>query len=615
MLRRPTPQEGRPQTAAAAESRSRLILAALLLAAACAGPGSRFEGGALARGAVVSEHPLATRVGVEVLEHGGNAADAAVATALALAVVYPQAGNLGGGGFALCFSPKGETLALDFRETAPAGAQPERYLDPDGRFVPERSVSGALAVGVPGSPGGLYQLYRRFGSGRLTFRELAAPAIRLAREGFPVDPWLARDLAATAVQDKMSAAAREVFFPDGEPLRRGARLCQPDLARTLERYAQEGPDAIYRGPIAQAIVRAVLSAPVPGLGPPPPEAFSSQDLADYRAIERKVLRGWFRGNEVLAMPPPSSGGVALLQVLGMLDGLPLEAERERGVGAGDGEPVGERMLHWWIEAMRLAFADRAAHLGDPDHYDVPVDELLSAPWIAARRVSIGERAQPDVGAWFAPPAESAQTTHVSVLDRAGGAVSLTTTLNATFGSGIMVEGAGFLLNNELDDFAIQAGAPNMFGLVGSEANALAPSKRPLSSMSPAIVLGPDRKVRLVAGSPGGPRIITAVIQVVLRVLVMGQDLRDAMRAPRLHQQWSPPATRFEATARFRWERATLAALRGRGHEIVPDERTFGSVQAILIDASGRTTAFSDPRRGGAAGLEGLPVDLPARPPR
>ncbi|MDP6762423.1 MAG: gamma-glutamyltransferase [Planctomycetota bacterium] len=584
------------------------LAAGLLLA--CAGPGESPRGVLLEEGAVVSEHPLATAVGLEVLGRGGNAADAAVATALALAVCLPQAGNLGGGGFAVHVAPSGEAWALDFRETAPSSADPAHYLDEAGEHVPARSISGALAIGIPGSPHGLFELHRRRGSGRLAFAELVAPAIRLAREGFPVDPWLARDLARPRVLEKMNAAARAVFYPGGAPLAAGERLVQPDLARTLERYAREGPDGFYRGSVAAAVVREVLRTPVPGAGLPAPGTLTPEDLSTYRSVERPALRGRFRGHELVTMPPPSSGGPVVLSVLGVLDGLPLEGELD----PESGDP-GERAVHWWIEAMRQAFADRARHMGDPDFYPVPTDALLSPGWIAARRVAIGERADPQVAPWEpSVPAESEQTTHLSVVDRAGGALAMTTTLNASFGCGAMVQGCGFLLNNELDDFAISAGAPNMFGLVGSAANAIRPGKRPLSSMSPTVVLGPDGRVRLVLGSPGGPRIITATLQVLLRTLVGGQELWTAVRSPRLHQQWSPPRTLFEATAGFTWDAGLVEALVERGHPVQAVDRRFGSVQAIWVD--GRTvTACSDPRRGGAGGTEGAGLARPARPPR
>ena len=576
------------------------------------------------RGAVVSEHPLATRAGLAILEDGGNAADAAVATALVLAVVYPQAGNLGGGGFAVWVPREGEPSTLDFREVAPAGYVPELYQDAAGEVVPERSLSTPLAVGVPGTPAGLYELYRRYGSKAqgLTFADLCKPAIRLATEGFTVDAWLARDLRASKSRARLEAdpGARMVFYPGGAPLAEGQLLKQPRLASTLERFARGGPKAFYGGPIAEAIVQSLRAADERAGIVAGSHSMTLEDLAEYRVLERRPLVGRFRGYEVISMGPPSSGGLVLLQVLAVLNGFPLDAERiaaQQAFALGDDPSATEygvspRRVHWWIEALRMAFADRAQHLGDPDKYAVPVSSLLSAGWVAQRRVSIGERARPEVAPWAPdPPPESDQTTHLSVLDADGNAVSLTTTLNTSFGSGIMVAVAGFLLNNELDDFSIQAGTPNVYGLVGGEANQLAPGKRPLSSMTPTVVRRSDGAVSLVIGAPGGPRIITAVLQVVLRVLVLGQDLEGAIRAPRMHQQWRPRETIFEEG----WPLALIEALGNRhGQETrtIPNGR-FGSVQGILVEPGGKVQAFSDARRGGVGGLQGEPLPQAARP--
>lgn len=598
---------------AAGRAAATWALGLALLCPGCAGPSTRFEGPALERGAVVSEHPLATAVGLDVLERGGNAADAAVATALALAVVYPQAGNLGGGGFALWADADGGELALDFREVAPADADPTLYLDDAGAFVSERSLRGPLAVGVPGSPRGLHELWRRQGSGRFTWSDLVQPALRLARDGFEVDPWLARDLRREAVRARMNAAAQAVFYPGGEALAEGSRLVQRDLAGTLARLAAEGPRGFYRGGVAEALVDELRRAEAPGLGRLERGLVTLEDLAAYEVLPREPLIGEFLGQEFVCMPPPSSGGLVILQVLGILEGLPLDSERRAAKAAGIPDGLDERQLHWWIEALRLAFADRAEHMGDPDFHDVPTAALLSPEWIASRRVSIGERAHTDVAPWAPPVPESSETTHLSVLDREGNAVSMTTTLNGLFGSGLYVRGGGFFLNNELDDFAILAGAPNQFGLVGKEANALRPRKRPLSSMSPTLVRGPGGRVRLVVGSPGGPRIITATLQVILRVLVLEETLGEAVRSPRLHQQWSPVETLFEAEVGGGWDPALLEALRERGHPLEVVDRKFGSVQAILVRPDGEVRAASDPRRGGAAGLEGLGISAPARP--
>lgn len=555
-------------------------------------------------GMVVCEHPLAAKVGVGVLERGGNAADAAVATAFALAVVYPQAGNLGGGGFALWVPHSGEPRALDFRETAPSDADARRYFDAQGGALPARLLTGPLAVGVPGSPAGLHELHRLCGSGRFEFATLIEPAIELARSGFTVDDLLAADLRAASTRERMSQnpGASALFQPKGEPLRAGARLVQRELAATLERLARSGPDAFYRGEIAREIVAELeLAAQRERAGDPSLDGgwIRSADLAGYAPKWREPLRGWFRGQEVITMPPPSSGGAILLQVLGLLDGFPLDAERRDALArgrAGEHEPSGlnARAAHWWIEALRTAFAARASVMGDPDFVEVPLAELLSSTALARRRVAIGERYR---AAPVEPVArEGENTTHLSVIDESGNALSLTTTLNSTFGSGMLVRGAGFLLNNELDDFALGGPLANQFGLVGGTANAIEPRKRPLSSMTPTVVRRGGHTVSYVLGSPGGPRIPTAVLAVFLRTLVYGQTLEDAVSAPRFHQQWSPIATEFEPG----WPAPLLEDLRRREQPIQVVERRWASVQAIKIGADRSVTGVSDPRRGGVA---------------
>ena len=596
------------------------------------------------QGAVVSEHPLATKAGLLALEAGGNAADAAVATALALAVVYPQAGNLGGGGFAIWSAPGEPPESLDFREMAPSAYTADLYLDSAGDVVRSRSLATPLAVGVPGSPLGLFELYRKHGSKRLSFARLCEGAIRLAEDGFTVDSWLASTLERSDISVLLRAdpGGAALFYPDGKALKAGDRLVQPTLAKTLRIYAASGPEGFYKGAVSRAILEDLKDADDRAGRVAGSALLSADDLLSYKTHWRKPLVGAFRGLQVIGMGPPSSGGTALLQVLGMLDGLPLDAERldtlkriDLGLDAApatgrigkvrDEEaalsegrqveapvPVGisARSVHWWIEAMRCAFADRAAHLGDPGQMTVSVDQLLDPSWIAERRVSIGEQADTTVGAWLPPiPSGSSETTHISVVDRDGNAVSMTTTLNGSFGSGIYVDGAGFLLNNELDDFSIQAGTPNAYGLVGAEANQLRPGLRPLSSMCPVIVRGDGGVVELVLGSPGGPRIITAVIQVLLRVLVYEQSLVEAVRAPRVHQQWRPMETRLEAG----WDPSLLKWLdEVHGQPLLPpDGRFFGSVQAVRVHRSGQVEAYSDPRRGGSGGLEGGDVSPPA----
>ena len=571
----------------------RVALALVLLATGCIG-GPQFDEGGLfpppRSGMVVCEQPLATEIGVAILERGGNAADAAVAVALALAVVLPQAGNLGGGGFAVwvAHDPAEEPRFLDFRETAPAACVPELFLDAQGNPVPERSLELGPGVGVPGSPAGLFAFQSELG--RLPFAEVAAPAIRLAREGFEVDAFLAAELEQERAKLARHPGAVEVFFRDGRPLRAGERLVQPDLARTLETVAGAGPAGFYRGDVAARLVREL--AQVEGV-------MSAADLREYQARWRPPLRGWFRGLEIVTAPPPSSGGVALLEILAMLDGFPLDEERVRVRAEEPENAVGlsGRALHWWIEAMRLAFADRAEHLGDPDFHAVPVERLLAPEHVTALRVSIGELANPRVrSAPLAPVTREGQdTTHLSVLDADGNAVSLTTTLNTSFGSGIVARGTGVLLNDELDDFSIRAGTPNSFGLVGGSANQLAPGKRPLSSMTPVVVRDGGQVVKYVLGSPGGPRIITSVLGVLLRVIVYEEELPLAVAAPRLHQQWSPVRTRLEPG----WDALTRQALLDREHELEDDE-AWGSVQAIAVDIGGEPVGVSDPRSGGKA---------------
>ncbi|MBK7644214.1 MAG: gamma-glutamyltransferase [Planctomycetes bacterium] len=573
------------------------------------------------QGAVASEHPLATQAGLAVLDSGGNAADAAVAMALVLAVVHPQAGNLGGGGFALWVPHKGKPDALDFRECAPRAADTARYLV-EGKPVAARSREGALSVAVPGTPAGLETLLAQHGSKRFTLAELARPALKLAREGFSVDPWLAGDLRRKGVAERMNPAARELFFPGGTPLATGALFVQKDLAETLRVFAERGASGFYRGRVAEALVGELARTPIPESELSGEGWITLEDLAHYQVKQREPLVGWFRGQEILTMPPPSSGGIVLLQSLGVLEGLPLESEMQDAharaklkyertrVQPIDDPALSERMAHWWIESLRGAFADRAAFMGDPDFVDVPVKQLLAPEWIARRRIAIGELANPSIGPWESP-SEGGQTTHLSVLDSSGNAVSLTTTLNLQFGSGILVRGGGFLLNDEMDDFSLAADSPNAFGLVGSAANAIRPGKRPLSSMTPTVVRDGGHTTSMVLGSPGGPRIISSVFEVFLRTQLFGQSLEEAVRAPRLHQQWKPVETEFEPG----FDPEIVEGLRVRlKHPVRVSKQHFCSVQAIELDVPGGVpVAVSDPRRGGTAGLQGEQPSEPTPP--
>lgn len=568
------------------------------------------------RGMVVSEHRLATEVGVSILDIGGNAVDAAVATAFALAVVYPSAGNLGGGGFAVYSPHEGEPAALDFRETAPRAADPERYRGPDGAIDPQRARSGAFAVGIPGSPAGLRALFDQHGSQHISWASVVYPAVLLAERGFLVDERLSEELEDHEVRERMqrSPAALATFYPDGQPLVAGTRLIQPELAATLTLIARDGPRGFYTGDSARLLVREV-SRLARAAGDSRPW-ITEQDLAGYEPVWREPLLGWFRGHEIVTMPPPSSGGIILLQALSVLEGLPIEAQREKVLkdqairaedltqrGHGPALGLDDRILHWWIEVLRWTFAGRAEYMGDPgpdpeDAGRVPVDALLSPAWIATCRVGLGERAQPELLPFLPEtPEESSETTHVSVLDEDGNAVSLTTTLNSSFGSGVLVPGGGYLLNNEMDDFALLGRVPNQFGLVGSDANLIRPGRRPLSSMTPTVVRDGGHAVTLVIGSPGGPRIISSVLAVLFRTLLFGQDLESAVAAPRLHQQWRPEYTDFEPG----WDPQLLEMLRTRrGHDVRETEREWGSVQAIGLTIGGEPVGVSDPRSGGTA---------------
>ena len=528
------------------------------------------------RGAVVSAEPNATRVGLEVLRAGGNAVDAAVAVFLTLAVTHPGAGNLGGGGFFVIRMADGTATTFDFRERAPAAAQRDMYLRADGSVDPERSVVGALAAGVPGSPAGLVAALARFGTRPLA--ELAAPAIALAREGFEVSHFLAADLAEARELLGRFASTRKVFFAGDDPLSAGSRLRQPDLAATLERFARGGFAGFYAGETA-----ALLAAQMRSLG----GVITAADLAAYEVKERAVLRGEYRGCEVLTMAPPSSGGVALLQMLNLLEPYDL-----RSLGWG-----GSRSAHLLLEVMKRAYADRSRWLGDPDHYAVPLEGLVSKAYADTLRAGIRTDRATKTAPGVPPGAsESDDTTHFSVVDAAGNAVSCTTTINSTFGSGLVVEGAGFLLNNEMDDFSAKPGVPNQFGLVGGTANAVGAGKRPLSSMTPAILVT-DGKVRLVLGSPGGGRIINTVLQVIVNVVDHGLPLEVAVAAPRIHHQWSPDIVRFEHSALVPDVRATLQAM---GHVLADGPMGIGRCQAIEVGPQGLRTAVADARSGGTA---------------
>jgi gamma-glutamyltranspeptidase/glutathione hydrolase len=527
------------------------------------------------RGMIVAPEREAAEVGLTVLRRGGNAMDAAVAVAFALAVTYPRAGNLGGGGFLLYRAPDGSHAALDFRETAPAALTPASFLDARGQVDPSKSVNGGLAIGVPGSVAGLASAHRRWGT--RPWAELLEPAIRLAEEGVTISDRTAVTLAAETPRLAKDPAARAIFTKDGTPLVEGDRLVQKDLAKTLRRIAEKGEAGFYEGPVADAIVRAAMSAG---------GVMTVADLASYRAVPREPLTGSYRGRTVVAFPPPSSGGVVLLQALAMLERFDLAAS-----GAGSA-----LTLHRIAEAERRAFADRSVYLADPDAVRVPVRPLLDPAYLRARGATIrDDRATPSATVRPGVPrgAEGMNTLHLSVADAGGGAVALSTTLNSWYGAAIVAPGTGVLLNNEIDDFALAKGVPNQYGLVGGDANAVAGGKRPLSSMCPTIVEDPARPARpaLVLGSPGGPTIISAVLQTIVHVLDDGMTLQEAVDAPRIHHQWIPDELVYE---RYTFPPEVAASLTRRGHKLTERE-SIGSVCAIGVDAEGRYTGAPDPR--------------------
>jgi gamma-glutamyltranspeptidase/glutathione hydrolase len=530
---------------------------------------------------VVTAEDQATKVGVEILRAGGNAVDAAVATSFALAVTLPQAGNLGGGGFLLYRAPDGGFFALDFRETAPRSLRPELFLDEDGRPVPGRSLRSGLAVGVPGSVAGLFEAHRRWG--RLRWPDLVAPAILLAEKGAMVSPCLAAAFARSGARLLEHSDSRATFAPDGELPDEGARFVQPDLAVSLRRIAAGAVDGFYAGPTAEALVRTVQGAG---------GVLDREDLAAYRPSLRPPVEGRYRGYRVVSFPPPSSGGLVLLQMLGMLERFDL---RSSGFGSS-------RTVHLMAEAQRRAYADRAHWMGDPDFYRVPATGLLDDGYIAERAASISpDRATPSaqVFAGDPPRPEPEETLHFSVADPVGGAVALTTTLNTSFGSGMVAEGTGILLNNQIDDFALAPGIPNHWGLVGGDANAVGGGKRPLSSMTPTIVEPPGGGPRpvLVLGSPGGAKIINSVLQVVVNVIDHEMPLQEAVDLPRFHHQWLPDTLWYEPRA---FPTDVQRALRALGHRLEPASPFVGNVNAIGLDDRGRWLGGADPRRQGTA---------------
>jgi len=541
---------------------------------------------------VTSIHELASRAGVEVLRSGGNAVDAAVATGFALAVVYPRAGNLGGGGFLLLRNAGGKTRFIDFREKAPAAATENMYLDAHGNVIPDSSkdssVVGYKSIGVPGSVAGLVYAEKQYG--KLSLGKVIAPAIKLARDGFP----LAYEDAQALQEDKYLAQfpeSKRIFQRDGNYYQPGERFKQPDLAHTLERIAKN-PDEFYHGAMARELAAAIYKGG--GL-------VTSADLAAYEVKEREPIRGSYRGYDIISAPPPSSGGVALVEILNILEGLDLAKFGNRSADA----------IHLEAEAFRRAFYDRTEFMGDPDFAKIPVAQLIDKKYAAAWRDSIDpnhasvsrDLKRPPIFnelervAQSRPTAirEPENTTHYSVVDAEGNAVAVTTTLNDSFGSRVTAAGLGFLLNDEMDDFAAKQGVPNNYGLIQGPANAIGPGKRPLSAMTPTIVLK-DGKLFLVLGSPGGPTITTTVANVLIGVVDFSLDIQEAVNAPRFHHQWLPD----EILVEDRLSPDTMNLLHSKGHKL--NVRHFwGDGECIMVDPkTGERLGASDGRNNGKA---------------
>lgn len=527
-------------------------------------------------GMVTTQDAIATRIGVEILEKGGNAVDAAVAVGFALAVTHPRAGNLGGGGFfVIWLAEKKQAVALDFREIAPAAINEKSFLDENGKPDIAKTLRTGLGVGVPGSVSGLATALEKFGSGKFTLADLIAPAIRLARNGVPVESDLKSSLAYFQNTLLRWPSSAKVFARDGKILQDGM-LVQRDLANTLEAIAKNGPAAFYKGEIAEKIALAVREAG---------GVMTADDLARYKTEVLEVVRGSYRGYDVLSMPPPSSGGALLIQILNILEGYELK----------DG-PNAPHTLHLMVEAMKRAYADRAEFFGDPAFVKVPLTHLISKDYAARIRKSIDEtRAIPSafIKAGITPKKEGENTTHYSIVDRHGNAVAATVTLNLNFGLGLVADGTGVLLNNELDDFALAPGVPNAYGLVGGAANAPGPNKKPLSSMSPTILLK-DGKVFLVTGSPGGSTIITTVLRVISGVIDHRLDIAQAVLLPRIHHQWMPDEVRPERAIERVMPPAQWIAFETYGHKVRFFPFNLGAANSILVTPEG-ITGVSDPR--------------------
>jgi len=530
-----------------------------------------------ASGMVAAQNRLAAETGAQILADGGNAVDAAIATGFSLAVTLPRAGNLGGGGFMLIHNAANdENIAIDYREMAPQKATRDMYLDENGDVDTQRSRFSHLAAGVPGTVSGFHAAHKKFG--RLPWKKLLQPAIRQAREGIAVSYDLANFLRTRqSYLCRNEAACAYYYKADGTPYEAGELLIQADLAKSLERIAEQGPDAFYKGDIAELIAAEMKRGG--GL-------VDAASLAAYKPAIRQAATGSYRGYGIVTMPPPSSGGIHVLQMLNILEHFPVT---DMGAGSADS-------IHLLAEVARLAFADRSKHLGDPDHYEVPVDWLTSKEYgeqLAASIYMRRARDSNDVLPGTEPAYESEDTTHFSVMDSDGNVVANTTTLNFSFGSGIAVPGAGFLLNNEMDDFSAKPGVMNAFGMLGGDANAVAAGKRPLSSMTPTIVFA-DGEPWFATGSPGGSRIITVVLQMIVNVIDHDMNIAEAANAPRMHHQWYPDVLTLEPG----FSPDTIRILQQRGHDVQNARHSSGSTQTVA-HRNGLFRGASDTRRPGA----------------
>ncbi|MGO1462734.1 MAG: gamma-glutamyltransferase [Marinobacter sp.] len=542
--------------------------------------GERFHPTSASQGMVATSHTLATKVALNVLKDGGNAIDAAVTAGFALAVTQPRSGNIGGGGFMLVSKGDGSAPeAIDYREKAPSGATETMYQNESGEVVQNRSRFTHLAAGVPGTVAGLAMALERHGT--LSLKQALAPAIKLAKEGFIVPKRFSEGLEQARERLQRWPATLETFYKeDGSAWQAGERFRQPDLAATLQRIADKGVKGFYEGETAQLIVDEMEKHG--GL-------ITRQDLADYQPAIREPVKGSYRGYDIYSMSPPSSGGTHIVQILNMLEGYPIQE-----LGHNSAETI-----HYMAETMKLAYADRSEYLGDTDYVDVPLKGLTSKSYAEELRQGIKpDKARPAGDIRYGEPSgyESPETTHFSVVDKWGNAVSNTYTINFSYGSGITVQGAGFLLNNEMDDFSAKPGVPNAYGLIGGEANKVEPGKRMLSSMSPTIVRKGDHNF-LVTGSPGGSRIITTTLQVIMNVIDHGMNIQTAVSAPRIHHQWLPDEVRIEQGI----SPDTVRLLESRGHKVV-SKSAMGAIQSIMIGEDGTLYGGADPRRSTSSAM-------------